>query len=110
MQSVTVSGTLNPGDIAITGGNYTFASDGTGNIAGGASLTVSNATATLNLTNSYTGGTVVNSGGTLNASAANSLGTGRLTVNGGTANIGNSQALAGTTINGGEVVLKSVNA
>lgn len=110
MQTVTVSGTLNPGDIAITGGNYTFASDGTGNIAGGASLTVGNATATLNLSNSYTGGTVVNSGGTLNATAANSLGTGSLTVNGGTANIGNTQTLAGTTINDGEVVLKSTNA
>lgn len=109
-QSVTVSGTLNPGDVAITGGNYTFASDGTGKIAGGATLSVSNATATLNMANSYTGGTVVNNGGILNASAANSLGTGTLTVNGGTANIGNTQTLAGTTINSGEVVLKSTGA
>ncbi len=109
-QAVTVSGILYAGNIDVTGGNYTFTSDGTGSISGGGALTVSNATATLNMSNSYTGGTTVNAGGTLNATAANSLGTGRLTVNGGTANIGNTQTLAGTTITGGEVVVKSTNA
>lgn len=50
-------------------------------ISGTGSLTqAGSGTTTLNIANTYTGGTIV-TGGTLNASAANSLGTGALAVN-----------------------------
>lgn len=61
--TVTLSGTLAPGSVTVdtSGNNYTFS--GSGQIAGGASLTkTSPGTLVVQTVNTYSGGTVVNNG------------------------------------------------
>ncbi len=84
--TVTISGAVTPQSVTVDnaeGSTYIFASDGTGDISGAATLTKENGgTLKVELSNSYTGGTTVN-GGTLDAAAANALGTGAVTINAG---------------------------
>ena len=104
--NITVdAGGVAPGPIAFTNGlstPYTF----TGGAIGGSdltTLTVNGAgSVTLNNSNTYTGGTIVNSG-TLNASADGALGSGPVLVSGGILNA-NTDASLGTgvvTVNSG---------
>jgi fibronectin-binding autotransporter adhesin len=82
---------------------YTVSSGGGFGIAG-TGLMVKNGggSATINTTNSYSGGTTVNNG-TLNANAANALGTGAVAVTGGTLNVNHASGLGGgaVTMTGG---------
>ena len=108
--NVNVSGTVLPGSITVsnTNANYTFT--GTGSIGGLASLVKNGpGSLTLDTSNSYTGGTVLN-GGVLNDGAANSLGSGSLAISGGTANLNNPQLIAAATLGGGLLNLSNTAA
>ena len=87
---VKVSGNVTPKSVIINSGTYTFVSDpdNAGAIADSTdptTLTVNgNSNVSMNLANTYTGGTILN-GGTLTIGAVNALGTdGAITFNGGT--------------------------
>lgn len=90
--TVSISDEVSAAQISVSGGTYTFASDG-GKLIGKGTLTVSGAGTILNmnLANSYSGETLVSNGGTLNASAVGALGTGALKIDGGTAVLSNEQ-------------------
>ncbi len=124
-RAVTVSGTLSPASVSVTGSqDYTFS--GSGSLNGSGPFTMSGTgTLTLAIANNSTGqttlssgtltvatggsisGPVVVNGGTLNANATSSL-TGSLTVNGGTVVGAGTTSLPGTiTINGGLVSIAS---
>lgn len=107
-------GSLAAGGTIVDNGNFTLnrsnaVAQGTdfssSAISGTGTLTqVGSGTTTLNIANTYTGGTIV-TGGTLSASAANSLGTGALAVNNantgaGTNVIVNFNTNANQTVNG----------
>jgi len=85
----TAAGISSSRNIALTGNNGTFDSNGFNSTLGGvisgsgALLKVSAGTVTLTGTNTYSGGTSIG-GGTVNVSSDNNLGTGSLTFNGGT--------------------------
>ncbi|WP_354830782.1 autotransporter-associated beta strand repeat-containing protein [Akkermansia muciniphila] len=104
---VKVSGTVTPKSVVFNGGTYTLISDpdNAGAIADSTaptSLTVNGtANVTLNLANTYTGGTVLN-GGTLTIGADGALGTaGDITFNGGT--LAYADSAAGTNVTGYDV-------
>ncbi len=84
---VSLTGRLAPKSVRVdSASDYTFT--GSGSLTGGMKLTKQGAgTLTLNMANSYTGGTELNSG-TLVTKHANALGTGALTMNGGGLDIG----------------------
>ncbi len=104
---VGISGSVSPQSVVVDNGaetTYTFAEEGTGEIAGATSLTKENeGTLVMQLENSYTGGTMVN-GGTLDAAVAGALGTGAVQLNeGGTLLASAEGAVAGNALvlNGG---------
>jgi autotransporter-associated beta strand protein len=94
--AITVNGTLafNRSDALTQGANFSIAAmTGTGSI-------IKNGTGnlTLNATNTYSGGTVLNSG-TLNINNASAIGSGTLAINGGTMNNTSGSAITLSTNN-----------
>jgi len=124
VHAISIAGTVTPGSIVVTtgGGNvYSFNDGGSGAIAGVGSLLMNSSDGTggltINTTNTYVGGTTVQSGtltagaagalgsgpvtvsgGTLNAAVAGAVGSGPVNVNGGALNIGNAGALNSNTL------------
>ena len=102
--SISISGTVSPGSMAVTAGTYTI---GGGQIAGSGPLTVSG-TGNLTLTGfNTTNGPVNVNGGTLNANTSQALGLGPITIGGGILNLNTSFALANNpiTLNSGTLNL-----
>ena len=101
---LTVEGSVDPAGMLISGNANLILNAGTnGAITGIGSLTVGDsATLTVNMSNTYSGGTTVN-GGVLHANAANALGTGDITLNRGKLVMGHAEALgtAGIVFKGG---------
>jgi autotransporter-associated beta strand protein len=107
--NVDLEVTVNPGGITANPTNYSYTIStisGNGNIAGPATLTKNGSgTLTLNLLNSFTGGTVVNAG-ILNLQNSGALGnsTAPLTVTGGTLDLGGTGPSFGNiTLSGGTI-------
>lgn len=94
---VTLTGRLSPKSVKVdSASDYAFI--GSGSLNGAMKLTKQGAgTLTLNMANSYTGGTDLN-GGTLVVKNANALGTGALTMNGGILDIGGTGTLGSVTV------------
>jgi autotransporter-associated beta strand protein len=91
----------------VSGTTTTIGTTGSGIISGTLSTLTKNGAGTLILggtsANTYTGGTIVNSG-TVTASKATAFGTGSLTVNGGTVGIGaNNQSVGAVIMSGGSI-------
>jgi autotransporter-associated beta strand protein len=102
--TVSITGPVRPSSMTVTNGGgttYVFNDGGSGSIATGSLLLNSSdgtGTLTINTTNTFNGGTTVQSG-KLNANAAGALGSGPIALSGGTLNLGIAGAInAGSTI------------
>ncbi len=102
---VTITGDVSPESVIVSheSGEYVFTGAEGDAITGATTLTKSgDGTLTIQLSNSYTGGTKLE-GGVLNAAAANALGLGTLNVTGGELNVSAALANSSATISGGKV-------
>ncbi len=82
--NINLSTNLRPSTVNVTGSSTPYVFSGTGKLNGGAFLSVGgSASLTINTTNDYTGGSLLNSG-TVLAGNDGALGTGPLTLGGGT--------------------------
>ncbi len=102
---VTITGDVSPESVIVSheSGEYVFAGAEGDAITGATTLTKSgNGTLTIELSNSYTGGTKLE-GGVLNAAAANALGLGTLNVTGGVLNVSAALGNSSAAISGGKV-------
>ena len=103
--SVIVSGSVQPGTLTFGNNLVNYTLSGSGSIVGSTSLVMNGVgTVTIATSNSYAGGTAVNSG-VLNANAASALGSGTVGVSGGVLNANAAQALpaAALSISSGTV-------
>ena len=120
--TVTISGEVAPWSVNVLGASA-IEFKGTGSIVGETSVVKDDSgTLTMNATNAYTGGTIINDG-TVNASGADSFGVNSIQLNGGTLNmkthaveneiIANGGSISGTSYKGnlsvrGDVVVNDV--
>ncbi len=85
-RTITVSGVIEPASITVTGGDYTLklADDATegSTIKGSANLYVSGGTLTVDLSNTFNGGTQILAGATVNIGADAALGVGEVQLAG----------------------------
>jgi len=95
--AVTLNTTLSPGTVTVNNGLDDYTIGGTGGIAGTASLSKSGSrTLTLDMVNTYSGGTTV-SAGKLIVAVTGALPDGNVTVTGGTLQLGTNTGLAQMT-------------
>lgn len=110
---ITLDGVVDPASVIVSGNSDVTLLAGTnGALQGTGVLTLSdNAQLTIEMSNSYSGGTAID-GGTLNANAADALGTGAITLNGGSlhANAANATGTGAITVNGGTLYANAADA
>lgn len=100
--TVTISGEVAPKAVSVSGTTATVFK-GTGSIVGETSVVKDGTgTLTMNASNAYTGGTVINDG-TVNASGADSFGLNSIQLNGGTLNLKTYAVENDITANGGTI-------
>jgi fibronectin-binding autotransporter adhesin len=108
---VNIAAAVHPASMTIDNSSTAYVLQGVAGVAGNTALTKNGpGSLTINISNTYAGGTIVHAG-PVAANAANALGTGAVSVNGGTLTISGSNSYSGgTTLSGGAINANAVNA